>query len=175
MAKGTLNEVKIIGNLGRDPESRALSGGGTVCTLSIGTDEGYKDKQTGAQVDRSEWHRVEAFGKLAEIMAEYLKKGSKVYVCGALRTDEYEKDGIKRYSTKIIADKIIMLDGKKPADNQASSSYSDQPQSAPQQQSVKLGYCYANGTPLTPAEMAPYKGKQPMWPAGQNPPPYPAP
>lgn len=166
MAKGTLNEVKLIGNLGRDPETRTLNGGGMVCTLSIGTDEGYKDKTSGAQVDRSEWHRVEAFGKLAEIMAEYLKKGSKVYICGSLRTDEYEKDGIKRYSTKIIADKLLMLDGKKADTGQsAASNYSDQTPGE------KLGYQFPNGAAIIPNDVKRYKaaGIGP-WPLHQEPP-----
>lgn len=168
MANGSLNKSQIIGNLGRDPETRSLNGGGLVCTLSIGTDEGYKDKSTGERVERTEWHRVEAFGKLAEIMAGYLKKGSKVYIEGRSRTDEYEKDGVKKYAHKVIADVMTMLDGKKAdAGQPAASNCSAQPHAA------KLGYCYANGVPLTPAEMAPYNGKQGMWPAGQNPPPYP--
>lgn len=112
MARGSINKVMIIGTLGRDPEMRYLPNGNAVCSMSLATDEGYKDKNTGQQVDKTEWHRIEAFGRLAEIMGEYLKKGAKCYVEGKLRTDEYEKDGIKRYSTKIIANEMTMLDSR---------------------------------------------------------------
>ena len=93
MARGSVNKVIIIGTLGRDPEMRYLPNGNAVCSMSLATDEGYKDRNTGQQVDKTEWHRIEAFGRLAEIMGEYLKKGAKCYVEGKLRTDEYEKDG----------------------------------------------------------------------------------
>lgn len=118
MARGSINKVIIIGTLGRDPEMRYLPNGNAVCSMSLATDEGYKDKNTGQQVEKTEWHRIEAFGRLAEIMGEYLKKGAKCYVEGKLRTDEYEKDGIKRYTTKIIAKDMTMLDSRQGADNQ---------------------------------------------------------
>jgi len=126
MARGSINKMILIGTLGRDPEMRFLPNGNAVVSMSLATDEGYKDKNTGQQVDKTEWHRVEAFGRLAEIIGEYLKKGSKCYIEGKLRTDEYEKDGIKRYSTKIIANEMTMLDSR-PADNQGGYQ-------APQQQ-----------------------------------------
>lgn len=136
MAKGSVNKVILIGSLGRDPEMRYLPNGNAVCSVSLATDEGYKDKNTGQQVDKTEWHRVEAFGRLAEIMGEYTKKGSKLYIEGKLRTDEYEKDGIKRYTTKIIANEMRMLDSRQPQgqpDQSQSTSYAQQPQPAPQQ------------------------------------------
>ena len=116
MARGSVNKVILIGTLGRDPEMRYLPNGNAVCSVSIATDEGYKDRNTGQQVDKTEWHRVEAFGRLAEIIGEYTKKGSKIYVEGKLRTDEYEKDGIKRFSTKIIANEMTMLDSRNSQD-----------------------------------------------------------
>jgi single-strand DNA-binding protein len=138
MARGSINKVIIIGTLGRDPEMRYLPNGNAVVSMSLATDEGYKDKNTGQQVDKTEWHRVEAFGRLAEIIGEYLKKGSKCYVEGKLRTDEYEKDGIKRYSTKIIANEMTMLDTRQGGDNQGGQQGYSAPQqqapSAPQQQ-----------------------------------------
>lgn len=143
MARGSINKVIIIGTLGRDPEIRYLPNGNAVCSMSLATDEGYKDKNTGQQVDRTEWHRVEAFARLAEVCGEYLKKGSKVYVEGKLRTDEYEKDGIKRYSTKIVAKEMTMLDSRQQnsnqggyaqSGNQQAQSEQQQPQQAPQQQ-----------------------------------------
>ena len=137
MSKGSINKVIIIGTLGRDPEMRFLPNGNAVCSMSLATDEGYKDKNTGQQVDKTEWHRVEAFGRLAEIIGEYLKKGSKCYIEGKLKTDEYEKDGIKRYSTKIVAFDMTMLDSKQQGQSaQAAPQYAPQaaPQAAPQYQ-----------------------------------------
>ena len=138
MARGSINKVILIGTLGRDPEMRYLPNGNAVCSVSIATDEGYKDRNTGQQVDKTEWHRVEAFGRLAEIMGDYLKKGSKIYVEGKLRTDEYEKDGIKRYSTKIIANEMTMLDTRQQGDSmggyQNPAMGQPAPQAAPQPQ-----------------------------------------
>jgi len=136
MARGSINKVILIGTLGRDPEMRYLPNGNAVCSVSLATDEGYKDRNTGQQVDKTEWHRVEAFGRLAEIIGEYVKKGSKIYVEGKLRTDEYEKDGIKRYSTKIIANEMTMLDSRNAGGDNMGGGYAPSPgmnQQAPQQ------------------------------------------
>ncbi|MCP4337785.1 MAG: single-stranded DNA-binding protein [Desulfobulbaceae bacterium] len=133
MARGSINKVIIIGTLGSDPEMRYLPNGNAVCSISLATDEGYKDKNTGQQVEKTEWHRVEAFGRLAEIIGEYLKKGSKCYIEGKLRTDEYEKDGIKRYSTKIIANEMTMLDKKEGGQQQQGYPQQQGYQQAPQQ------------------------------------------
>jgi len=136
MARGSINKVILIGTLGRDPEMRYLPNGNAVCSVSLATDEGYKDRNTGQQVDKTEWHRVEAFGRLAEIIGEYVKKGSKIYVEGKLRTDEYEKDGIKRYSTKIIANEMTMLDSRNAGGDNMGGGYAPNPgmnQQAPQQ------------------------------------------
>ena len=111
MARG-INKVILVGNLGADPETRYTTSGSAITSIRIATSESWKDKQTGEQQERTEWHRVKFFGRLAEIAGEYLKKGSQVYVEGKLRTDEYEKDGIKRYSTDIIADEMQMLGGR---------------------------------------------------------------
>ena len=111
MARG-INKVILVGNLGADPETRYTPAGLAITSIRIATSESWKDKQTGEQQDRTEWHRVKFFGRLAEIAGEYLKKGGQVYVEGKLRTDEYEKDGIKRYSTDIIADEMQMLGSK---------------------------------------------------------------
>ena len=108
MARG-INKVILVGNLGADPETRYTPSGTAITSIRIATSESWKDKTTGEQQERTEWHRVKFFGRLAEIAGEYLKKGSQVYVEGKLRTDEYEKDGIKRYSTDIIADEMQML------------------------------------------------------------------
>lgn len=107
-----INKVIIVGSLGADPETRYTPSGTTITSIRLATNEEWKDKQTGEKQSRTEWHRVEFFGRLAEIAGEYLKKGRQVYVEGKLRTDEYEKDGQKRYSTKIIADEMQMLGGR---------------------------------------------------------------
>src|SRR5690554_266834 len=129
----SVNKVTLIGTLGRDPEVRALSNGAMVVSISLATDESYNDKTTGQKVERTEWHRITAFGKLAEICAQYLKKGSKVYFEGKLRTNEYEKDGIKRYSTEIVANDMVMLD-RKP---EGQPYYPNQPQPQQYQQPIQ--------------------------------------
>ena len=112
MARG-VNKVILVGNLGADPETRYTQGGGAITSIRIATSESWNDKQTGEKQERTEWHRIKFFGKLAEIAGEYLRKGSQVYVEGSLRTDKYtDKDGIERFSTDIIANEMQMLGGK---------------------------------------------------------------
>jgi single-strand DNA-binding protein len=109
MARG-VNKVIVIGNLGQDPETRYMPSGSAVTNLRIATNESWKDKQTGEQKDRTEWHSVAMFGKLAEIAAEYLRKGSQVYIEGKLRTRKWQdKQGNDRYTTEIVADEMQML------------------------------------------------------------------
>lgn len=111
MARG-INKVILVGNLGADPETRYTAGGSAVTTIRIATSDSWKDKQTGEQQERTEWHRVKFFGRLAEIAGEYLKKGRQVYVEGSLRTDKYtDREGIERYTTDIIANEMQMLGG----------------------------------------------------------------
>jgi single-strand DNA-binding protein len=110
MARG-INKVILVGNLGADPETRYTAGGAAITNLRLATSESWRDKQSGEMQDRTEWHRVVLFGKLAEIAGEYLKKGRQVYIEGSLRTSEYEKDGVKRYTTDIIANEMQMLGG----------------------------------------------------------------
>jgi len=111
MARG-INKVILVGNLGADPEVKYTAGGTAIGTLSVATSESWKDKQTGEQQERTEWHRVKLFGRLAEIAGEYLKKGRQVYIEGSLRTDKYtDKEGIQRYSTDIIGNEMQMLGG----------------------------------------------------------------
>jgi single-strand DNA-binding protein len=112
MARG-VNKVILVGNLGADPERRATAGGTSVTSLRIATSESWKDKQTGEQQERTEWHRVKLFGRLGDIAAEYLRKGRQVYIEGSLRTDKYtDKEGVERYSTDIIANEMQMLGGQ---------------------------------------------------------------
>ena len=112
MARG-INKVIIVGNLGNDPEVRYSQGGSAITTVSVATTESWKDKTSGEAQERTEWHRVKFFGRLAEIAGEYLKKGSQVYIEGSLRTDKYtDKQGVERYTTDIIAAEMQMLGGR---------------------------------------------------------------
>jgi single-strand DNA-binding protein len=111
MARG-INKVILIGNLGRDPETRYSQGGSPVTNFSLATSENWRDRQTGENQERTEWHNVVCFGRLAEIAGEYLRKGSKVYIEGSLRTSSWEQDGQKRYRTEIMARDMQMLDGR---------------------------------------------------------------
>lgn len=112
MARG-INKVILIGNLGADPEVRYMPSGGAVANISLATTENWKDKQTGENQQRTEWHRVAFFNRLAEIVGEYLRKGAKVYVEGTLRTRKWQdQSGADRYTTEIIANELQMLDGR---------------------------------------------------------------
>jgi single-strand DNA-binding protein len=106
----SVNKVIIVGNLGRDPETRYMPSGEAVTSIAVATTDRWKDKQTGEQKEATEWHRISFFSKLAEIAGQYLKKGSQVYVEGRLRTRKYtDKDGVEKYSTEIVADTMQML------------------------------------------------------------------
>jgi len=132
MARG-VNKVILIGNVGNDPDMRYTANGGAVCNLSVATTDSWRDKQSGENQERTEWHRVVMFGKLGEIAGEYLRKGSKVYVEGRLQTRKWQgKDGQDRYTTEIVANDMQMLDSK----GGGSASYDSAPASkpAPQQQ-----------------------------------------
>lgn len=111
MARG-INKVILVGNLGNDPETRYTPSGAAITTISVATSEQWTDKQTGQKQERTEWHRVKFFGRLAEIAGEYLRKGRQVYIEGSLRTDKYtDKQGVERYTTDIIASEMQMLGG----------------------------------------------------------------
>ena len=111
MARG-VNKVILVGNLGADPETRYTANGGAITNIRLATSENWKDKQTGENQERTEWHRVVLFGKLGEIAGEYLKKGRQVYIEGSLRTNKYtDKEGVERYSTDIVANEMQMLGG----------------------------------------------------------------
>lgn len=108
----SLNQVNIIGRVGQDPEVKYLPNGDAVANISVATSERWKDKQSGEQKEKTEWHRVVFFGKLAEIVGEYARKGTLIYCQGKLETREWEKDGIKRYTTEIRAHEMKLLGGK---------------------------------------------------------------
>lgn len=121
MARG-INKVILIGNLGNDPEVRYMPSGGAVATLSVATSEAWKDKNSGELQERTEWHRVVLFNRLGEIAGEYLRKGSKVYLEGSLRTRKWQdKEGRDRYTTEIVANEMQMLDSKGGAAGNASN------------------------------------------------------
>jgi len=133
MSKG-VNKVIIVGNLGADPETRFTADQKAITSISVATSRSWKDKNTGQQQEQTEWHRIVLFNRLAEIAGQYLKKGSKVYIEGSLRTNKWQdKEGVDRYTTEILANELQMLDslqdrqatpsapssaGKKPSQNQ---------------------------------------------------------
>ena len=112
MARSGINKVILVGNLGQDPEVKFTAGGAAVTTLSIATSDSWKDKDSGMDKERTEWHRVVLWRRLAEIAGEYLKKGSKVYIEGQLQTRKWEQEGQTRYTTEIIARDIQFLDSR---------------------------------------------------------------
>ncbi len=117
MARG-INKVILVGNCGQDPETRFSGSGAAITNISLATSESWKDKQTGQQQERTEWHRVVFFNRLGEIAGEYLKKGSKVYVEGSLRTRKWQdKDGQDRYTTEIVGNEMQMLDSRGMSEN----------------------------------------------------------
>jgi single-strand DNA-binding protein len=127
----SVNKVILVGNLGADPETRYLPSGDAVSNIRLATTDRYKDKSSGEMVESTEWHRVSFFGKLAGIVAEYLKKGSSVYIEGRIKTRKWtDKDGAEKYSTEIIADQMQMLGGR---GGDAGSAPQRQQQSKPQQ------------------------------------------
>lgn len=138
MARG-VNKAILIGNVGGDPEVRHMPSGNAVANITLATSDSWKDKQTGQQQERTEWHRVVFFGRLAEVVGEYVRKGSKLYIEGRLQTREWEKDGVKRYTTEIVVDiggQMQMLDGKQDGGQHRQAP---QHQHAPQQQAPSPG------------------------------------
>ncbi len=145
MARG-INKVTIVGNLGNDPETKCMPSGGAVTNISVATSESWKDKQTGQQQERTEWHRIVFFNRLAEIAGEYLKKGSQVYVEGSIRTRKWQdQSGQDRYTTEIVGNEMQMLGGRQgggmggdPGYDQSQSYAPSQaaPAAAPSQQSA---------------------------------------
>ncbi|MAX54967.1 MAG: single-stranded DNA-binding protein [Alcanivoracaceae bacterium] len=126
MARG-VNKVILIGNLGADPETRFMPSGGAVTNVRLATSESWKDRQTGQMQERTEWHRVVFFNKLGEIAGEYLKKGSKVYIEGAIRTRKWQgQDGQDRYTTEIVASEMQMLDGRGEGGGQGGGGFAPQ-------------------------------------------------
>ena len=127
----SINKAIIVGNVGKDPEVRYMPSGDAVANLSVATTDRYKDKQTGGVKENTEWHRVAFFGKLAEIVGQYIKKGSQVYIEGRLRTRKWtDASGVEKYSTEIVAETMQMLGGKPSGSAEGGASYSKAAQSS---------------------------------------------
>jgi len=136
MARG-INKVIIVGNLGKDPEVKYMPSGGAVANVTVATNESWKDKQTGEKQERTEWHNVVFFGKLAEIVGEYLRKGSQVYVEGRLQTRKWQdRNGQDRYTTEIVASEMQMLGGR---GGGVDSNFSSPPKAANTSQETAAG------------------------------------
>lgn len=150
MARG-INKVIIIGNIGQDPECKFLPSGGAVTNVSVATSETWKDKTTGQPQERTEWNRVVFFNRLGEIAGEYLKKGSKVYIEGSLRTRKWQaQDGTDRYTTEIVANEMQMLDGRGDGSTQDNSQQQAPRSQAPQHQAPQApaGFDSFDGIPF---------------------------
>lgn len=157
MARG-VNKVILVGTLGADPETRYTANGNAICSIRIATNESWTDKATGQKQERTEWHRVKFFGRLAEIAGEYLKKGRQVYVEGSLRTDKYtDKDGIERYTTDIIANEMQMLGG--PGDRSGGGGGGDDYGAAPRMTGSRGGVA-RGGAPAAAPAPAPAGGRK---------------
>lgn len=140
MSKGTINKVIIIGNLGADPEVRQMQSGDAVTNIRVATTDTWKDKATGENQDRTEWHNIVFFRRLAEIAGEYLRKGSKVMVEGSLRTRKWQdKDGNDRYTTEIVASEMQMLGGPA-AENGQNNPKANTKKAAPAPAPVAAGF-----------------------------------
>lgn len=153
MSRG-INKVILVGNLGNDPEVRYAQNGNAITTISVATSESWKDKEGNAQ-ERTEWHRVKFFGRLAEIAGEYLKKGRQVYIEGSLRTEKYQdkQTGQDRYSTDIIANELQMLGG---------SAAGDRQDEKPKEEFKPQGYKGGGGGRSRSAPIAPTRGNDPF-------------
>ena len=137
MASRGVNKVILVGNVGNDPEVRYMPNGNAVANVSVATSDSWKDRNTGDQQERTEWHRVVFFNRLAEIVEQYVKKGTKLYLEGRLQTRSWEQDGAKRYSTEIVANEMQMLDSR--GAGGVNQEFGDQapPPAAPSQDSKK--------------------------------------
>lgn len=136
----SVNRVIIVGNLGRDPETKHMPSGDAMTTIAVATSETWKDKVTGEKKEQTEWHRITFFGKLAEIAGQYLKKGSQVYVEGSLRTRKYtDKDGVEKYSTEIKGETMKML-GAKSGDAESQQPSPKQAERAPNKAAAKADF-----------------------------------
>ena len=166
-----VNKVIIVGNCGSDPEVKQFANGGSVTTISVATSEQWNDKQTGEKREQTEWHRISLYNKLAEIAAQYLRKGSQVYIEGSLRTRKYQdQSGQDRYVTEIRADQMQMLGGNQNA-QQNNGGYQQQSQPQPNayaQAALNTAQNVVQNTPVGQAINQQFANGQPVPPAYQN-------
>jgi single-strand DNA-binding protein len=152
MARG-INKVILVGHLGQDPEVRYMPSGGAVTNLSVATTDSWKDKQSGQKQERTEWHRVSLFNKLAEIAGEYLKKGSMVYIEGRLQTRKWtDNNGVDKYTTEVIASDMQMLGGRGDGGG-GSASFANNPQQSQQQRPAAQQQSQGQASTPAPAAM----------------------
>lgn len=151
MASRGVNKVILVGNVGADPETRYMPNGNAVTNVTLATSETWKDKNTGEQQERTEWHRLTFYQRLAEIVAEYVRKGSKLYVEGRLQTRSWEQDGVKRYATDIIVNEMQMLDSRSGGSGGGSGYQPAQSSQPPANQ--QSGQGEAKGPAPAPADM----------------------
>jgi len=146
----SINKAIIVGNLGKDPEVRYANNGSAIANITVATSEQWKDKNTGEKQEKTEWHRISAFGRLAEIMGEYLKKGSQVYIEGRIQTRKWQdKDGKDRYTTEIIANEMQMLGSRGGGSMGGGSAAPDVNQDAPAEApAASSAPCWATTTPF---------------------------
>jgi single-strand DNA-binding protein len=155
VASRGINKVILVGNVGADPETRYMPNGNAVTNITVATSENWKDKNTGEQQERTEWHRITFYQRLAEIVAEYVRKGSKLYIEGRLQTRSWEQDGIKRYATDIIANEMQMLDSRGSGGGGGGGYQQGQPAQQPAQQPSQQPSSKASpeGAQQAPADM----------------------
>ncbi|QUM78997.1 single-stranded DNA-binding protein [Moritella sp. 5] len=170
MASRGVNKVIILGNLGNDPEIRSFPNGGAVANLTIATSESWRDKQTGEQREKTEWHRVAVFGKLAEIAGEYLRKGSQVYIEGALQTRKWQdQNGQDRFTTEVVVQGfngvMQMIGSRQGGQQQQGGGYNNSNQQPQQQQNQNAGW----GQPQQPAAAPQQQGGYNQQPQQQQP------
>ncbi|BBB31325.1 single-stranded DNA-binding protein [Neptunomonas japonica] len=160
MARG-VNKVILVGNMGGDPEVRYMPSGNAVTNVTLATSESWKDKQTGQNQERTEWHRVVFFNKLAEIAGEYLRKGSQVYIEGALRTRKWQdQSGADRYTTEIVASEMQMLGGRGNNNNDAGYSQDQEYNQAPQQSRPQSAPQQSRPQQSAPSQQRPQQAPQ---------------
>jgi single-strand DNA-binding protein len=153
-----VNRVTILGNVTKDPEQRYLPSGGAVTNITIATSEQWKDKDTGQKQEKSEFHRVVFFNKLAEIVNEYVRKGSKIYIEGSLRTRSWDQDGVTKYATEIVANEMQLLDSR---NGGPAAVQSNDPEPRKPGETNSMGYMASGravgGTRAAPANSAPQR------------------
>ena len=161
----SVNSVTIMGRLGKDPEVRYMPNGDAVCNLNLATSRKWKDKQSGDNVEETEWHRITLFQRQAEIAGEYLQKGNLVYIEGRLKTREYEKDGSKRYVTEIIANQLVLMPNERR--EEGGSQDDTRQQQRPAQNQSRGGYeRQSNGRPAVPSDRQPQQQPRDRGPSG---------